>query len=157
MAQIDVSSIISPRPGRMGRRSAELLTTTLWAASSGAIVVSVSGEVDMITCVALRDRFVEQLRLTHHLVVDLSEVSFLGAAGLTVLVEVREMAQRTGTGLCVVACSRQVRCPLTITGLSDVLDLHLDVGEALTCQYVSPPLSPAQLRLVHPRQSDDLP
>lgn len=156
MAQIDVNTIFGPRPVQTGRLPAELLTTTLRTAPSGAVAVSVSGEVDMITCVVLRDRIVEQLRFNHHLVVDLSEVSFLSAAGLTVLVHAREMAQRRGTGLCVVARTRQVRLPLMITGLSGVLHLHPDVVEALTCQYVGPPLSSAGPRLGDSRQLGDL-
>ncbi|MCX2949106.1 STAS domain-containing protein [Lentzea sp. NEAU-D7] len=136
---MDITTISGPRPVQTRRRLAELLTTTLRTAPSGAVVVAVSGEVDMITCAVLRDRIAEQLRFTHHLVVDLSEVSFLSAAGLTVLVHVREMAERTGTSLCVVARTRQVRSPLTITGLSGLLDLHLDVGEALACRHASLP------------------
>ncbi|ANZ41861.1 hypothetical protein BBK82_43960 [Lentzea guizhouensis] len=134
MAQIDVTTTAGPRHAQVSRRSAEVLVGTTRTVPSGAVVVTVSGEVDMTTCVVVRDRIAEQLRFTHHLVLDLSEVTFFCAAGLTVLVVAGKTAQLTGTDLCVVARTRQVRLPLMITGLSGVLDLHPDLGEALACR-----------------------
>ncbi|WP_394619991.1 STAS domain-containing protein [Lentzea sp. JNUCC 0626] len=153
MAHQDVTTMTGPCPARTGRPTA-LLATTTWTAASGAIVVSVSGEVDMSTAAVLRERVVVQLPITSHLVVDLSEVSLLCAAGLTVLLEVREAAHSTATNLCVVARTRQVRLPLLRTGLSGVLDLHLDVGEALFCLSAARSASPAGPGL--PRQAGDL-
>jgi len=146
-----IQTTVALRPALIGRSSAELLTVTTQVAPSGALVLAVRGEVDSSTCPLLRVRLIAQLRSTHHLVLDLGEVSFLSAAGLTVLVVVREAALVAGTRLCVVARSRAVRLPLMITGLTGVIDLHLDVADALLCSSL-----PAGPRLVDPRQPGDL-
>jgi anti-sigma B factor antagonist len=154
MAHIDLIRPVGPRHDAPNCCSAEPLTVS--TEPSGAVVVALSGEVDMTNCAALRDRIIEPLRSTHHLVLDLSEMTFLCAAGLTVLVDVSAAARSTGTRLCVVARTRPVRLPLMITGLSGVLDLHLDVEEALACRCVNPAASPAGPRLGDPRQPGDL-
>lgn len=85
MAHIDLIQPVGSRHDAPNRCSAEPLTVS--SEPSGAVVVALSGEVDMTNCAALRDRITEPLRSTHHLVLDLSEVTFLCAAGLTVLVD----------------------------------------------------------------------
>lgn len=118
---------------------------------AGAVVVRVHGEVDGTTCPQLLDRLLAYVRSTHHLILDLGGVSFFGAAGLTVLVQVREAALLRDCRLCVVAPTRTVRLPLMITGLTDVFDLHADLADALVCREL-----PAGPRLVDPRQPGDL-
>jgi anti-anti-sigma factor len=82
------------------------------------VVCAVSGEVDLWTAPELRDRLFAQLHPAGpDLVVDLGEVSFLGAAGLGVLVEVQVAADAFGVGFCVVASTRPVLLPLAVTGL----------------------------------------
>ncbi|MGZ3144368.1 STAS domain-containing protein [Lentzea chajnantorensis] len=123
---------------------------------TGTVVVAVRGEVDGITCAVLHDQLFWQLRLTHHLVLDLGGVDFLCAAGLTVLVALEKTARQAGAVLCVVARNRQVCTPLTITGLSAVLDLHLDVAGAVVCEHAAPASPPARSRLAAPRRPGDL-
>ncbi|GHH42530.1 STAS domain-containing protein [Lentzea cavernae] len=154
MAHIDLILPVGSRPDVLNLCSTELLSVS--TESSGAVVVALSGEVDMTNCASLRDQTTEQLWSTHHLVLDLSGVTFLCAAGLTFLVDVSAAARPPGTRLCVVARTRQVRLPLMITGLSGVMDLHLDVEEALACRRVTPATSPAGPRLGDPRQPGDL-
>lgn len=55
----------------------------------------VAGELDIVSCDQLRQS-VEEIDATKHLVLDLSEVTFLDAAGLRCLWEVRERAARVG-------------------------------------------------------------
>lgn len=118
------------RPGIQPR--AEVLTVTVCPAPPGAVVLAVRGEVDMSTSPLLRDRLHEHIRPTClHLAVDLTEVSFFGAAGLTVLVTVREAAEAAGIRLCLVADTRAVLRPLTITGLADVFDVCPDIAHAM--------------------------
>ncbi|MFS8096940.1 STAS domain-containing protein [Lentzea alba] len=145
MAQVDVTVTVGP----------ELLTVTTRTTRSGAVLLTVFGEVDMATCSLLGERIVEHLRTADQLIVDLDGVNLLCAAGLTALVVAKEKALMVGTRLCVVASTRQVRRPLMVTGLTDVLDLHADVEEALLCPY-APLLSPAGPRLADPRQPGDL-
>jgi anti-sigma B factor antagonist len=90
------------------------------------------------------------------MVLDFTQVDFLCAAGLPVLVVLSELAQRAGTVLCVVARNRPVRPPLMITGLTGVLDLPLGVDEALACERAGAPASRPEVRSADPRQPGDL-
>jgi anti-anti-sigma factor len=91
----------------------------------------VFGEVDSSTSPLLRDRLLEHLRpACARLVVDLTEVTFFGAAGLGVLVAARAAAETAGIRTCLVARTRVVLRPLTITGLDSVFDVCPDVAHA---------------------------
>ncbi|WP_439658736.1 STAS domain-containing protein [Lentzea sp. HUAS TT2] len=136
--------------------AAGLLTVTARTTASGPIVVTVRGELEGTTSALLRDRVNESLVRTRHLVLDLGGVSFLCAAGLTALVEIGQRALAGGTGLCVVARTRQVRMPLMITGLTGTFDLHVEVGEAVRCRVGRGSPSPAWPLLAGPRQAGDL-
>ena len=87
----------------------------------GVVVATVSGEVDMLTAPSLRAVVTAELADCAVLVIDLSGVSFLGSAGLAVLVEAAQQAERRQAALRVVATGRTVRRPLEITGLDEVL------------------------------------
>ncbi|MBB5803654.1 anti-anti-sigma factor [Saccharothrix ecbatanensis] len=102
-----------------------LLTVVMWSLSSGTLVCAVSGEVDVCTAPWLRDRLLPRIHLAGpDLVVDLAEVRFFGAAGLTVLVEAKAAADASGVGFCVVARTRPVLLPLALTGLDLEFDVH---------------------------------
>jgi anti-sigma B factor antagonist len=94
-------------------------------------VITVRGEVDLCTsALLLRNALLAQLRPTGpQLVIDLTDVRFLGAVGLTVLVTVWDAAVAAGTGLCAVARTRVVLLPLTITGLDRVFDIYPDLAD----------------------------
>jgi anti-anti-sigma factor len=89
--------------------------------SPGVVVASVSGELDMLTAPRLRAVVTAEVADCAVLVIDLSGVSFLGSAGLAVLVEASHEAARRQVELRVVATGRTVRRPLEITGLDEVL------------------------------------
>ncbi|GAA3864728.1 hypothetical protein GCM10022243_33810 [Saccharothrix violaceirubra] len=109
----------------------EILTVTVCPAPPGAFVVAVHGEVDGSTTPLLRDRLLDLLRPTcPHLVVDLTDVSFFGAAGLTVLLAVGEAAETAGVSLFLVAGTRVVLRPLAITGLGELFDVCPDIAHA---------------------------
>lgn len=150
MAHLDHTATVVPRLALIGSGD-ELLIITARTEPSGAAVVAVRGEMETTTCPLLRDRLIAHLRFTHQLVLDLGEVTFLGAVGLTLLVQVRAAALMAGTRLCVVARTRPVLLPVMITGLTGALDLHADVADALLCLAL-----PAGPRLVDPRQAGDL-
>jgi anti-anti-sigma factor len=108
----------------------ELLTTAAQPIPSGAVVITVRGEVDWCTSPLLRDALLAQLRPTGpQLVIDLTDVRFFGVAGLAVLVSVRDAAVAAGTSLCVVAPTRVVLLPLTITGLDRRFDIYPDLAD----------------------------
>ena len=102
---------VVPSPG-------ELMVVAVRPLSALTLLCAVSGEVDFSTAPHLRARLLEEIGSAGpDLVVDLCEVSFLGAAGLNVLVEARASAEASGVGLYVVARTRPVLRPLTLTGL----------------------------------------
>ncbi len=98
----------------------------------GATVVSVEGEVDMVTTPRLHSCLQDQLaRTPQRLVLDLSGVSFLGSSGLAVLVECLDDARGRGSDLRLVANSRQVVRPLEATGLTTLFQTYPDMASAL--------------------------
>ncbi|MFE9751376.1 STAS domain-containing protein [Saccharothrix saharensis] len=113
----------SPRAGQLG--------LDVRTATEGVTVVSVSGEVDMLTAPQLRASALQHLDAGSTLVLDLSGVSFLGSAGLAVLVEASQQAKRHDAGFRVVAVERAVTRPLAATGLGEVFSVFESVQQAL--------------------------
>jgi len=112
----------------------EVPPVAVFPAQPDAVIVAVRGEVDSCTSPLLRDRLLEHVRpACPQLVVDLTEVSFFGAAGLTVMVMVREAAEAAAVRLCLVAGTRVVLRPLMITGLDEVFDISPDIAHAQLC------------------------
>ncbi len=94
-------------------------------------VLHVVGELDTLTAPLLALRLAEQQSAVPKLVVDLSEVSFLGSAGLAALVEAKEAADQNGGRLLVVPGSRIAKRALEATGLLSLFTVADDVPEAL--------------------------
>lgn len=97
----------------------------------GARVLQVSGEIDIIGAPALRAALMPALDDTRLVVLDLSEVSFLGSSGLAVLVEAREQAQRSERELRLVCATRIVLRALEATGLRELFVVAPDLDTAL--------------------------
>lgn len=116
----------TPRAGRIG-----LAVRTV---AEGVTVVSVSGEVDMLTAPRLRADVLRHIETGGTLVLDLSGVSFLGSAGLAVLVEASQHGKRRGTAFRVVAVERAVTRPLAATGLGEVFSVFESVDQAVEAE-----------------------
>jgi anti-sigma B factor antagonist len=89
-----------------------------------SVVVRAGGELDLRTAPILN----KQLELAEAIVVppaavvlDLTEITFLGSAGLSVLLRHHERCTEMGSGLRVVPGGRAVSRPLAMTGLDKVL------------------------------------
>jgi anti-sigma B factor antagonist len=109
-----------------------LLTVTANSVHPGAVVITVSGEVDLLTSPLLLDAVLAHPHgPERRLIVDLTAVGFFGAAGLTVLAIARLATRAVGTGLCLVANTRPVLPPLTITGMHTQFDIYPDLAHAL--------------------------
>lgn len=116
------------------RSGTDLLTVTAHPIPPGAVMIAVRGEVDLCTSPLLLDTLLAHLRIASPpLVIDLTDVGFFAAAGLTVLVTAREAAAAAEVRLYVVANSRPVLRPLTITGLDRTFDIHPDLTQTLLC------------------------
>jgi anti-sigma B factor antagonist len=114
--------------------AAEQILSISHRGAGEAIVVTVVGEVDVLTAPRLLAAVSDALERAGSgpVVVDLSEVSFLGSAGLAALVEAALAAERRQEPLRVVVDhTRPVIRPLEATGLDQVLRLYHSVSDAL--------------------------
>lgn len=95
-------------------------------------VVSVGGEIDLVTAPAL-DRAVGAVLAEEPtaLVIDLSAVEFLGSVGLKILAATCEKLG-TSAGFGVVARSPATRRPISLTGLDKTFPLFASLEDALT-------------------------
>lgn len=95
-------------------------------------LVTVAGEIDMMTTPSLRAFLQQQLEQPASLlVIDLTGVRFLGSGGLAVLVETQGAARERQIGLRLVCNSREVTRPLEATGLTELFEIHPDPDSAL--------------------------
>jgi anti-sigma B factor antagonist len=96
-----------------------------------ARVMHVVGEIDTLTAPVLRSRLDEQVSAVRLLVLDLSDVTFLGSAGLAVLVAAKDDADRRRHTLRLVPGSRIVTRALEATGLLGLFEIADGVPQAL--------------------------
>jgi anti-anti-sigma factor len=98
--------------------------------SPGTAVVVVRGEVDQLTAPRLTEMFASRLRGTlRTLVVDLSKVDFLGAAGLSALIYADLFARQSGVAFRIVTGdNRWAIRPLTAAGLTQHLTITRTLG-----------------------------
>jgi anti-sigma B factor antagonist len=97
----------------------------------GTRVLHVVGEIDTLTAPLLRSRLSQELRDVTLLVLDLSEVTFLGSAGLAALVAAKDEAAAADVTLRLVPGSRIVTRALEATGLLPLFDIADGVPQAL--------------------------
>jgi anti-sigma B factor antagonist len=94
-------------------------------------VVTVSGEVDMATGPTLRDDLLSVLaRGNHHVVLDLSNVTFMDSSGLGALLGGHRRAHLLDGEIRVAAPSERVLEILRLTNLDRVFNLYLTVAAA---------------------------
>jgi anti-sigma B factor antagonist len=103
-----------------------------------AVVVHVAGELDQATADELSDCLGGAVRAVNPsapVVVDLTEVSFLGACGIGVLLDHRDLCLSRGSTLVVVASTPSVLRPLEVLELTGVLGVRpsLTVHNRLSC------------------------
>ncbi|WP_199440901.1 STAS domain-containing protein [Umezawaea beigongshangensis] len=94
-------------------------------------VVRVAGEVDATSADRLAEALTRAIAKFDVVVADLGAVTFLGSAGLAVLVKVHNEARARGGALRVVATTPAVLVVLSATLLHNVLSVHGSVPEAL--------------------------
>jgi anti-sigma B factor antagonist len=96
---------------------------------AGLVVLEVAGEIDLLTAPSL-GQALAAVRAPK-LVIDLSEVTFLSAAGLGMLELVAQRADETTRQLRVVACSAAVLRPLSVVDLDRQIPIYLSVQDAI--------------------------
>lgn len=98
----------------------------------GAVVVVVSGEVDLLTANELLDALLDQVDRKHgRLIVDLDDVQFLSSSGLSALALTDRAARENSVDLRVVATSRVTLRPLQITGMTEQLAVFASRADAM--------------------------
>jgi anti-sigma B factor antagonist len=124
-----------PAAGRkiVGTRGLDLAGHPLMKAGRGAITMTavsdppsatvvLDGEIDIATAPAIRRLLLAAISGGDvHLAVDVSGVTFIGAAGIGVLVAAANRAQGAGGGLSLLAPSPQVRWLLDVLHLDAIL------------------------------------
>ncbi|MFD5824384.1 STAS domain-containing protein [Lentzea sp. NPDC060358] len=98
----------------------------------GTPITSVHGEIDLTTGHVLRDEVATRLAdRPRSLVLDVSRVTFLGSAGINVMLRVGEQAAEREVAFAVVTGEGFVRRVLTLSGVSGLLGLYRDLPAAL--------------------------
>jgi anti-sigma B factor antagonist len=99
--------------------------------SGSAVVLSVSGALDMLTAGTLSDAI--DAAFAQHptsLVFDLSDVDFLASHGMNVMVAAHFRAG-SGISVVIVADGPVTARPLTLTGISEIIAMHPTLDGAL--------------------------
>lgn len=95
------------------------------------VVAVVGGELDMVSVGAVGAALFDQVDAQPvGLVVDLA-VTFLGCAGLSMLLELYGRTQRDGVGFAVVATGSPARRPLVFSGMDQMLPVAESVDAAV--------------------------
>lgn len=116
------------RPPASGLQSG--VTVTVERLDEGAAVV-VAGELDVLTAPKLDEQVSIALETRPPLlVIDLSEVTFLGSAGMSSLVSAHRMAG-PATKVRIVAAGRTTARAMQIVGLDQQLPIYSTLGEAV--------------------------
>jgi anti-sigma B factor antagonist len=101
-------------------------------AAPEAVLVTVVGEVDALTTPRLQRVVAQQfVASTRRLILDLAGVSFLSAAGLTVLVAAARAGVEHGVDVCLLTAARAVLRPMQVTGLDGLMPIHSSKEHAL--------------------------
>lgn len=95
------------------------------------VVLSVLGEIDLVTVPGLETAIAEHVAAAPVLVIDLSEVSFFGSLGLTALLRATTLAADRGTRLLLVTGDR-VRRTMEVTQTASLFTVHDSIEDALS-------------------------
>ncbi len=120
----------------MGEQSSDSVNPTAFEVGKQqvdqAVVLTVSGEVDMLSSPKLAEAIQTALAAKPAvLIVDLSKVDFLASAGMTVLVTAQAEIEPP-TRFAVVANGAATSRPIKLMGIDSVLPLHSSLDDALS-------------------------
>jgi anti-sigma B factor antagonist len=108
-----------------------------WNPGPGVVVLAPSGDLDMLTVPALHDQLRTDLRQHRHIIVDLSDILFLGSAGIQVLLEAHLAALEVGASLHVTGAGNPVVArPLHITTVDEIIDVTAEPAPAFAARLL---------------------
>jgi anti-sigma B factor antagonist len=108
----------------------------------GHVIITVAGEIDIATAPQLRDRLAPLAAGGRPVIADLTQVTFIDAAGLGVLAGAAGKAAASGGSLHVVTARHLVRRALAVTGLDRTIPLARTRAEALASLHAGPDAGP---------------
>jgi anti-sigma B factor antagonist len=122
-----------PGPPTATRDVGDGVEISISRTTAGSVpIVAVSGEVDVYSAPALKDKITELIASGEHtLIVDLGNVAFLDSTGLGALVEARTATVESGGSMPVVCEQERILKLFTITGLDGVFTIHPSIGDAV--------------------------
>jgi anti-sigma B factor antagonist len=89
---------------------------------AGGVVLALSGELDVVSAPALERHIDEALAQPDaHLTLDLSELTFVDSAGVSVLIKAKQDAESNGRTLVLARPTEQVLRVFALVGLADWL------------------------------------
>jgi len=97
----------------------------------GCAVVRAGGEIDASTVGALDGAITDAASRSPHVVIDLTQVTFVDSSGLGALIVGRQNARERGGSMSLVAPPPAVRRLLGSTHLNDVFAIYDSMGEAV--------------------------
>lgn len=104
-------------------------------ADDAGIVVHVAGELDLLIAPDLDDELTKargaEATPPWFLVVDLTDLTFMGSVGLSILITHDRLCREAGMELRVVAGNRTIARTISQTGLDDTLTVYTTLAEAL--------------------------
>ncbi len=111
---------------------------TSFGHQDGVAVVSIGGEIDLSTASAFEEVIEAALVSSPPvLVIDLSDVDFMGSVGLRILVATQEKVDKSAQ-VAIVANSAATSRPIQLTGLDKILSLYPTLDDALDAVAAEP-------------------
>lgn len=102
----------------------------------GAVVVSLTGELDMATVGQASTALKEAVEAGAPVILDLTGLRFFSSAGLNLLLQLHEDAQERQLEVRLAGDQRAVARPLELTGLTDLFPVYPSVAAALAARSV---------------------
>jgi anti-sigma B factor antagonist len=97
----------------------------------GSLIVSVGGELDIVTSRQLDDVLTQARRRHRRIILDLAAVDFMDTSSLAVIIGHWKRLRAAGGELILAGARYRYTKTLWITGLADRLPMFEDVGQAL--------------------------
>jgi anti-sigma B factor antagonist len=98
---------------------------------NGAAVVALTGDVDLQTSPAVRQKLLENLEQYKRIVVDLSAVNYIDSSGVASLVEAFQVSRKKGSAFALASVSSAAMRVLSLARLDKVFMIHPSVEAAL--------------------------
>ena len=115
------------------------LTLSVYPEPPGYTVVKVSGEIDVYTAPALREKLISLVEEgSYQIIVDMEAVEFLDSTGLGVLVGGLKRVRGYEGWIDLVCTNNRILRVFKITGLSKVFAIHDSVAEAVAAHEQPP-------------------